>query len=354
MKGNVEFHSELINDGSRVSDNILVAQGNQLIEGSYDITLAEIRLLWLALTKIDSKKPQPRSTEIVLTAPEYSATYGVELANAAHQLQAVSESLGSKPIYTYEYNEQKQRTDTVLRFWFSQIAYGSNNGADITLSFSEKVTPFLYDLKKEFTQMNVFTMAKLDSPFAFRLYSWLNRYRYFDKYRNPKTGLIRTESISIDWMKERAGLAGKYADFKNFRVRVLDPAVNAINRTTDLTVRYETVTAVRKVTHIIFNYIVEGDKAYIRVKPEPPKLPRRPRVKKDSHAEGEWAKNCLDKIRDYESRLKDYDKEEELPMKYLKKQISYYQIIGNRDAVSYIEKTIAERKSKKRSESEEE
>ncbi|HAH4691421.1 TPA: replication initiation protein [Escherichia coli] len=353
MKGNVEFHSELINDGSRAGDTTLVAQGNQLIEGSYDITLAEIRLLWLALTKIDSKKPQPRSSEIVLTAPEYSSTYGVDLANAAHQLQAVSESLGSKPIYTYEYNSQKNRMDTVLRFWFSQIAYGSANGADVTLSFSDKVTPFLYDLKNEFTQMNVFTMAKLDSPFAFRLYSWLNRYRYFDKYRNPKSGVIRTENISIDWMKERAGLAGKYADFKNFRVRVLDPAVNAINRTTDLTVRYETVTAVRKVTHIVFSYIVEGDKAYIRVKPEPPKLPRRPRVKKGSHSEGEWAKSCLDKIRDYENKLKDYDTKEELPIKFLRKQILYYEIIGNRDAVNYIENCIAERKNKKSNKSEE-
>lgn len=94
-------------------------------------------------------------------------------------------------------------------------------------------------------------------------------------------------------MKDRSGLTGKYADFKNFRVRVLNPAVDAINRTTDLTVRYETVTTGRKVTHLIFNYIVEGDKAYIRVKPEPPKLPRRPRVKKGSHGEENGLKRAL-------------------------------------------------------------
>lgn len=347
MKGR-EKHADLMDCGSVAGDSSLVAQGNQLIEGSYDITLAEIRLLWLALTKIDSKKPQPRATEIVLTAPEYSSTYGVELANAAHQLKSVSKSLGSKPIYTYEWNSQKNRTDTVLRFWFSQIAYGSNNGADVTLSFSDKVTPFLYDLKNEFTQMNVFAMAKLDSPFAFRLYSWLSRYRHFDKYRNPKTGVIGTGKISIEWMKERSGLTGKYADFKNFRVRVLEPAVNAINRTTDLTVSYETVSVGRKVTHVVFNYIVEGDKAYIRVKPEPPKLPRRPRVKKGSHAEGEWAKSCLDIIRQYEVNLKNYDKTELLPLKYLQKEILYYEVIGNSDAVAYIQNQIEERKTKRK------
>lgn len=345
MKGK-ERHTDLMGCGSTAADSNVVAQGNQLIEGSYDITLAEIRLLWLALTKVDSKKPQPR-TEIVLTAPEYSTTYGVDLSNAAHQLKSVSKSLGSKPIYTYEWNAQKNRTDTVLRFWFSQISYGSNNGADVTLSFSDKVTPFLYDLKNEFTQMNVFAMAKLDSPFAFRLYSWLSRYRNFDKYRNQKTGVISTGEISIEWMKERSGLTGKYADFKNFRVRVLEPAVNAINRTTDLTVRYETITSARKVTHVVFNYIIEGDKAYIRVKPEPPKLPRRPRVKKGSHAEGEWARSCLDIIRKFEGRLSDYDKNELLPLKYLQKEMLYYEIIGNRDAVTYIEQVIEERKSKR-------
>ncbi|MCV5467064.1 replication initiation protein, partial [Escherichia coli] len=35
----------------------LLAQGNQLLEGAYDITLIEMRLLYLALTKIDSRKP---------------------------------------------------------------------------------------------------------------------------------------------------------------------------------------------------------------------------------------------------------------------------------------------------------
>ncbi|HDI9907500.1 TPA: replication initiation protein, partial [Escherichia coli] len=162
-----------------------------------------------------------------------------------------------------------------------------------------------------------------------------------------------TEKISIDWMKDRSGLTGKYADFKNFRVRVLDPAVDAINRTTDLTVRYETVTTGRKVTHLVFNYIVEGDKAYIRVKPEPPKLPRRPRVKKGSHGEGEWAKTCLDLVREYEKKLKEYDKKEELPVAYLRKEILYYGIIGNTEAVSYIERLISERKSKRAAKKEE-
>ncbi|EFB2592327.1 replication initiation protein, partial [Escherichia coli] len=55
----------------------LVTQSNKLIEGSYSVNLSEIRLLWLALTKVDSKLPQPER-EYTLTAGEYSAMYGLD------------------------------------------------------------------------------------------------------------------------------------------------------------------------------------------------------------------------------------------------------------------------------------
>ncbi|ECJ2865864.1 replication initiation protein, partial [Salmonella enterica] len=85
------------------ADDALVTQGNQLIEGSYDITLTEIRLLWLALTKIQSKGAKT-SAEIVLTASEYSSMYKLDMSNSANQLKSVSETLGSKPIITYDWN----------------------------------------------------------------------------------------------------------------------------------------------------------------------------------------------------------------------------------------------------------
>ena len=84
----------------------LVTQSNKLIEGSYDVNLSEIRLLWLALTKVDSKLPQPER-EYTLTAGEYSAMYDLDLNNCYKQLRKIADTLGTKPIITYEYNEKK-------------------------------------------------------------------------------------------------------------------------------------------------------------------------------------------------------------------------------------------------------
>ncbi|WP_247189849.1 replication initiation protein, partial [Escherichia coli] len=58
----------------------LLAQGNQLLEGAYDITLIEMRLLYLALTKIDSRKPQP-ANEYTLFAKEYRDTFSLDSKN---------------------------------------------------------------------------------------------------------------------------------------------------------------------------------------------------------------------------------------------------------------------------------
>ncbi|EEQ2657027.1 replication initiation protein, partial [Escherichia coli] len=45
MKQKQDIHAGLVSGGATVADNKVITQGNQLIEGSYDINLAEIRLL---------------------------------------------------------------------------------------------------------------------------------------------------------------------------------------------------------------------------------------------------------------------------------------------------------------------
>ncbi|EIQ9245739.1 replication initiation protein, partial [Escherichia coli] len=287
----------------------LLTQGNQLLEGAYDITLIEMRLLYLALTKIDSRKPQPAS-EYTLFAKEYRDAFSLDSKNCYEQLKSAASSLGSKPIVTYEWNETKKRIDAVKRFWFSSIRYGvGNSESDITLRFSDSVSQYLYELKSEFTQMNLEHMVKLDTPFSFRLYSWL--YKYKNLSRNKKeSGVISTDPITIEWMKERTGLTGKYPVYKDFKKRVLDPAVDIINANTNLSVTYEGIKSGKRIESVVFTYLVENETTHgkkMAVKPLRPRMPSRPRVVKGSLAEATWARNCLNVMRGYLVALKEYD-----------------------------------------------
>ncbi|WP_426575346.1 replication initiation protein (plasmid) [Xenorhabdus stockiae] len=325
--------------------NSLIVQGNQLIEGSYDISLSEMRLLYMALNQVEPLKPMPQK-EYVLKARDYQSQYGLDLTNCYKQLRDAADSLARKPIITYEWNEKKKRIDKVQRFWFEKLSYSASekNDSDVLVKFSGSVSQYLYELKNEFTAFNIENIVKLDSPFSFRLYSWLCKYRNLNKHKNAN-GLISTDPFEIVWMKERVGLIDSYNDYRDFKKRVLEPAVVSINANTDLSVTYEQVKTGRWITAITFHFICDKGGA-ISVKPARPRLPRRPRVIKGSDAEGIWARRCIEALNDYRKKLKKYDKNMELLIADLTKLLSYYEIIGDKLSVEKIDNLIESRKKR--------
>ncbi|UBO49277.1 replication initiation protein (plasmid) [Escherichia coli] len=97
-------------------------------------------------------------------------------------------------------------------------------------------------------------------------------------------------------MNEGANRAyrGNIQYHKDFKKRVLDPAVDIINANTNLSVTYEGIKSGRKIESVVFTYLVENethDGKKVATKPLRPRLPSRPRVIKGSSAEVAWQKN---------------------------------------------------------------
>ncbi len=323
---------------------LYVTQDNKLLEGAYSATLDEMRLLYLALVQIDSKKPQPDGIYTLFPA-DFEKMFGVNPSHTHQQLKKAADSLGSKPIVTFEWNDKKQRLDKVKRFWFSSIRYdASDNSADVTIRFSPDVVPYLYDLKREFTQVDFQHVSKLDTPFAFRLYSWLVKFRKLTKNAR-NNGIIETDALEIDWMKERTGLVGKYEEYRFFKRDVLVPAVERINANTDISVTWEPVKMGRSVKAIKFFYITEIGTT--SAKPLRPRLPRRPHVLEGSDKEGVWARKCIAVMQDFRARLEEYDNKEKLPLADLKKWLHWYEIIGDDTSVKRMKIEISGRSKRK-------
>ncbi|HFO2534891.1 TPA: replication initiation protein [Yersinia enterocolitica] len=320
---------------------LIVSQGNDLLEGAYNISRDEIRFLFLALTKIDSKVPQPDGLYTLYPA-EFEKMYGVNKAHIHQSLKNAASSLGKKPIYTYEYNEKKKRVDKVERFWFSSIRYDESGvGADVTVRFSQDVAMYLYELKKEFTQLKIDVIAKLtDSPFALRLYSWLIKYKNLSRCMNSDK-VITTDAIDIEWMKERAGLIGKYKEYKFFKRDILEPAVNVINARTDISVLWKPIKQGRNIVAIKFSYVEE--KSGVGCKPLRPRLPRRPKAIKGSAMEGEWASKCISVMSEFKKLLIAYDPNEKIAVSDLKKWVHWCEIIGDKYQMKIINSEIKER-----------
>ena len=103
-------------------------------------------------------------------------------------------------------------------------------------------------MKNQFTIYRLRDIAKLTSSYAIRLYEMLVQWK--------STG---ARTVEIEWLKDAFLLNGKYPSIKDFKARVLEPAIDQINQTTNLWVSWDQKKTGRKVTHIIFSFGVKEE-----------------------------------------------------------------------------------------------
>jgi len=323
-------------------DTLTVVQGNDLLEGAYGVTLDEMRLLNLALAQIDSRKPQPDML-YTLYPRDYQRIYGVNPTSSHRQLRDAADSLMKKPVTIYK-EDRNGKVRTVQLSWFSRLEYVSNDDhSAVVLRFGQDVAPYLFELKESFTKLDFINLARLDTPFSIRLYSWLVKARNLTRYRSHGTIEV---TLEIEWMREKANLQGKYQDYRDFRQKLLQPSLDRINASTDISVIWEPVKIGRSVHALKFTYVSESVPE--AVKPMRPRLPRRPHVTAGSAAEGEWARKCIALMTQYMTQLDAYDPNEKVSVPDLRKLAGWYKKVGLREQESKILDAIKRRAQRRK------
>lgn len=295
-------------------DNLTVVQANELVEASYNLSINELRVVAIASTKVDSRK---RSIgEIKISVDEFRTAYGLEKDNSIYSaLRDAVRSLMRKPVRLFS-------GDRVIELaWLQMNEYSVGIGSHVIIEFSPKIEPYLFELKERFTAINFEFAAKLNTPFSFRLYQWLYKAKKLNKHKKNQSVEV---VLSVEWMKSQVAIAGEYERWDNFNCRLIRPSIEKINAHTDLSVIYEPVKEGRKVTAVRFSYVVETERT--SSKPLRPRLFRRPKVVKGSHAEGEWMRKNLSLLLEYERALSAYDPSAKLALADLRKMAEYASI----------------------------
>jgi plasmid replication initiation protein len=304
-----------------------IVQHNDLIKSSYQLNLDEMRLLLLALTKIDSRKT---NIGIINIYPdEFSEMFHLKKKNIWRNMKNSLNSIMTNPIRIKFLDSKGKRKERLIS-WLSSTEYFTEqvDGTKIDLNFTEEITPYLFELKGNFTKINFDYIRKLRTHFSFRLYQWLTR-----EYKIKKGGYYEL-TMKLDTIKERAGFEDKaYPKWCDFKSRVIQPAVDAITQKTNLSVSYSVTKQGRKAHSLTFTYIDEvkilnrGESIELsNKKPTRPRLRRRPKVQVGSHAEGEWQKENLKILSHYLQDLKNWDPVAKLTISDLKRLVSYSKI----------------------------
>ena len=253
-----------------MSNDLVVTKANSFVEASYQMTLDEMRVLALTLGVFDPLNPK---MGFDLTVSDFCDNFPEVNPDIAYvQVQNAIRKI-SKRWMTLVDNE-KELTEVAF---VTKRTYFKQEGR-FYIEFHQDLKPYITNLKNRYTKYELVHIGAFTSTHAIRLYELMAQY---------KNSREKSRDITLENLKEWLQIADKYPEVRDFKKRVLTPAINEINAKSDLLVSYEPIKSGRKITGLHFKIKVKKSKL------TPPKYPPRPHVRAGSHEEGVYFRACI-------------------------------------------------------------
>lgn len=226
-----------------------VTMSNRLARSAQGLSLSEKRIVALALSNEDSKstsrlaEASTKGWPTTIKAQDYAEAFGIDPNTAYDQLKAASKRLYERSITFYENGSRGQLVPVDCR-WVSSAKYAASDG-HIVLNFTSEVAPHLLGLRNHFTSYKLKHAASFESIYAWRLFE------VFESWRSTGT---YTPTIEEFWETMDAPPSCR-KDFKALRLRVIEPAVRAIQEHAGLKVEWLPIrSGARRVTSLEFRF----------------------------------------------------------------------------------------------------
>lgn len=207
--------------------NDLVVKSNRLNSAIQNLTLLELRIIQLAIIEArETGKGLSAETPLRIDALRYAEAFNTSRQNGYLMLKQAEETLFNR---RFSFNASDGKP--VKSRWVSQARYLDDDGA-IEVIFTPAVVQGITRLdgaEEFFTQYLLNQTANLNSVYSVRLYELLVQW---------KTA-VKTPTFDLATFRQQLGLNDdEYTIMGNFKMRVLDLAVNEINEKTDLIISY--------------------------------------------------------------------------------------------------------------------
>lgn len=203
---------------------ITVVKSNKVIEASYKLTLNEQRLILACISQIKRGVAIDSNSEFEIKAVAFAELFGISDSVAYRDLRSAGASLLERLIIIKSSSEKKGELHTR---WISSIEYIEGDGS-IKLCFAQKILPYISKLESEFTQYSIESISKMKHTHSVRIYEILMQWKHVGK-----------RQIDLSDLRRMLCLEDKYPRIKDFKAKVLHPALKEINDLTDLDVTYE-------------------------------------------------------------------------------------------------------------------
>ena len=214
----------------------LVVKANEIIQKArYDLNITELKILAFIISKV-----KPTDTELQsykFSVVEFCRVCGIDPENGKNykHIKEILQGLRDKSFWVMDENGAE-----VLVGWLQKARVYKGSGM-ITVKLDEDMRKYVIGLFSDFTQYELLSTLPMKSAYSFRMYELLKSYAYQKRH-----------TFKVDELKRQLA-AEVYTNFKDFRRKVIEVAVQEINKYTDLEVSWEPETFGRKVVEVTFD-----------------------------------------------------------------------------------------------------
>lgn len=221
----------------------LVVKSNRLIEASYRLGLTEQRIILYAICRCrEEEKGLFPNEPVIITAETFLKQFpSIGEGRVYEQLKEAMDALYERSVTLYETDADTGLPQVSKTRWISKASYVDGAGR-IKVVFTSDVIKYITRLEDEFTSYQLEKVGRMTSAHAVRIYELLAQHKG-----------IGNRTLNLKSLRETLGVEpGEYKLTADFIRKVIEVAVDQINKHSDLTVSYKPQKTSRAITDFVF------------------------------------------------------------------------------------------------------
>jgi plasmid replication initiation protein len=218
----------------------VVWQHNRLAEARYELTAREQKLLLYVIAMIEPEDDQLK--RYVVNVSEFAELARLDKDHLYQELRDLAQSLKRKPlVIPNHFDSVTGRHVDLVTSWFDSAMIARTGAGYFAVTISSDLKGYLLQVKREFFRFRLFQVMQMRSSYAIRLYQWLKRWEFRHAVEISVAELrIHIGASGVD---ERGKPKENLALYPDFKRRAIRPAIDEINKRTDLRVTFSEIKA---------------------------------------------------------------------------------------------------------------
>jgi len=212
-----------------LSNRNIVKQSYELNNARYSLTAVETDIIMRMIAEVKNEDEDFKPYRFKVS--ELEKKMGKQLNR--NTIKSIADGIARKPIRI-----DKGKGSFLTIGWVSSFEYYAESG-EMELCFDPKLKPYLLKLQSHFATADIRQIFQLSSEYAKRIYTIFKQWQQVGKY-----------TVEVAEWQKILEVPKSMISYSNFKLKVLDPSKEQINKNTDLNVEYKEIKTGRKITHI--------------------------------------------------------------------------------------------------------